>query len=481
MFFVIPLQVDDAAVDRIPWVSIAIALLCFAVFVFTWVLPPSTEESDAEDASRIFEALVLHPELNEPAEFEALFDPGGKHVGQAREQMRALPGHAPAAAPGQQEAVDEMAHALVTRIEARPLRRLAFVPRRGARQIGWLSAMFLHFGWLHILGNLLFFYLVGPLLEDGWGRPFFASFYLVGGLAAALAHYSLDTQSATMEGGASGAIAACIGAFTIRHAERPIRMAYYFWFFRMSAGTFVVPAFAWGLFWFGRELLSFWLEGANNGVAVMAHIGGFAFGGIAALALKYSGIEEKYIRPAVEKKVWTVVPELGSAASATARSSDPRARRMARHQAQAELLEQARAAFGRGDRTDGTVKLGAAIEPLLAASDLTRIHALLTELGQGIDLTAIEPKTAFALATALESSPGDFANWVEPLLGAASRAQDRIGVAALLRLVERRLEIGDRSSAEKGLRAARSHPGFAPQLETRLSALEQRVRELGSG
>jgi len=98
--------------------------------------------------------------------------------------------------------------------------------------------MFLHFGWMHLLGNLFFFYLVGPLLEDLWGRRFFAGFYLIGGLTAGLAHFALDPRSAVLMAGASGAIASCMGAFTYRCASRRIRMWYLI--FLIRSGTFLI-------------------------------------------------------------------------------------------------------------------------------------------------------------------------------------------------------------------------------------------------
>src|SRR2546427_9863791 len=73
--------------------------------------------------------------------------------------------------------------------------------------------MFLHFGWMHILGNMFFFYLVGPLLEDLWGRRFFGAFYLAGGMMAALAHFGIDPRSPVLLARASGAVAAWMGAF----------------------------------------------------------------------------------------------------------------------------------------------------------------------------------------------------------------------------------------------------------------------------
>src|SRR5205823_5305876 len=99
-----------------------------------------------------------------------------------------------------------------------------------------------------------------------------------------------------MMAGASGAIAACIGAFAWRCASRRIRMAYWIgWYWR---GTFLIPAWIWAGAWFLIEVLSF-VTHSSGGVAVMAHIGGFLFGFAGAVALEKSGFEAQKLAPAV--------------------------------------------------------------------------------------------------------------------------------------------------------------------------------------
>ena len=78
----------------------------------------------------------------------------------------------------EQRHLDSLVEGFEAEAESSLLRRLGLVPARGLLQPGWLTHMFLHFGWMHILGNLFFFYLVGPLLEDLWGRKFFADAHL---------------------------------------------------------------------------------------------------------------------------------------------------------------------------------------------------------------------------------------------------------------------------------------------------------------
>src|SRR5207247_9669974 len=102
-----------------------------------------------------------------------------------------------------------------------PLQRWGLVPAR-IRPDALITHMFLHAGWLHLLGNLFILYLAGPYIEDVWGRPLFAGFYLVSGLVAALAfvlrYPGLDQPLV----GASGAIAGVMGAFLVRYGRPEI-------------------------------------------------------------------------------------------------------------------------------------------------------------------------------------------------------------------------------------------------------------------
>ena len=152
--------------------------------------------------------------------------------------------------------------------------------------------MFLHFGWMHLLGNLLFFYICGPLLEDRWGRLLFLAFYLGCGLLAAMAQYAAEPHFHGMVAGASGAIAGCMGAFSFRHARRRVRMGYLFWLIRIFRGTFAISAWLWGIAWFVLQLADYALGGSRGGgVAVAAHLGGFIAGGVFAFWARVKGAE----------------------------------------------------------------------------------------------------------------------------------------------------------------------------------------------
>lgn len=137
----------------------------------------------------------------------------------------------------------------------------------------WLAAvasMFLHGGFMHIAGNMLYLWIFGNNIEDHLGHVRYLLFYLVGGIAALVAHVVLQPDSVVPVVGASGAIAAIMGAYLT-------------WFPRAPVRTIVVLGFPLLLTIQARWLLGFWFvlqffTSPNSGVAWAAHVGGFVFG-----------------------------------------------------------------------------------------------------------------------------------------------------------------------------------------------------------
>ena len=141
-----------------------------------------------------------------------------------------------------------------------------------------LTAMFMHASWLHIIGNMIFFWAFGPGIEDAMGRGRFLMFYLLGGLVSMLAQVLAMPNSTVPSLGASGAIAAVMGAFLVTYPRDRIRTALFFLFFVRIT---YIPAILLIGVWFAMQLFS---AGAvshsvqTGGVAYLAHIGGFLFG-----------------------------------------------------------------------------------------------------------------------------------------------------------------------------------------------------------
>jgi membrane associated rhomboid family serine protease len=149
------------------------------------------------------------------------------------------------------------------------------------------TSMFLHAGWMHFLGNMLYLWIFGDNVEDWLGSGRYLLFYLAGGVVAGLAHVFSNATSLLPTVGASGAIAAVMGAYLVLHPRAQIQSLIIIFFY-----VRIVPVHAWVYlgFWFVLQLVSGTQtlgssSEAQGGVAWWAHAGGFAFGALCAIAL----------------------------------------------------------------------------------------------------------------------------------------------------------------------------------------------------
>ena len=146
-----------------------------------------------------------------------------------------------------------------------------------------LAAMFMHGSWSHIIGNMVFLWAFGPEVEDSMGRGRYLVFYLLGGLAAALTQIAAAPASTVPNLGASGAIAAVMGAFLVTYPRDQIRSLLVIFVFVNV--TYIPAALLIGV-WFLIQAVS--LGGIvhqpqpGGGVAYAAHVGGFIFGAVLA-------------------------------------------------------------------------------------------------------------------------------------------------------------------------------------------------------
>jgi membrane associated rhomboid family serine protease len=143
-----------------------------------------------------------------------------------------------------------------------------------------LTSMFLHGGWAHILGNGLYLWIFGNNVEDSMGRIRFLIFYLLCGLGAAAAQVAVSPASPVPMVGASGAISGVLGAYLLLYPRVRVNVLFFFCvFFQVVA----VPAYLVLLLWIGTQVLLGLpqlggVREVSSGVAVFAHIGGFAVG-----------------------------------------------------------------------------------------------------------------------------------------------------------------------------------------------------------
>ncbi len=144
-----------------------------------------------------------------------------------------------------------------------------------------ISSMFLHGGWLHLLGNMLFFWVFGNNIEDSMGSVRFIVFYLLCGLAAAAAHVFVQPASPVPTVGASGAVSGVMGAYLVLYPQVRVKMLFIWVIFIQ-----IIRVRAWLvlLWWLGWQILSGLPEltgmrpDVSSGVAFWAHVGGFVAG-----------------------------------------------------------------------------------------------------------------------------------------------------------------------------------------------------------
>jgi rhomboid family protein len=159
--------------------------------------------------------------------------------------------------------------------------------------VSWITAMFLHGSWDHILGNMLFLAIFGKNVEDAFGRIRYLAFYFAGGFVAMMTQTAMTLLFGTAAEarvpnlGASGAIAAVMGAYFVLYPESRV-LTLVLWF------PVRIPAFVFLGFWFLYQLVEanfglFAAKANGGGVAFFAHVGGFIFGVLVAWLLANAG------------------------------------------------------------------------------------------------------------------------------------------------------------------------------------------------
>jgi membrane associated rhomboid family serine protease len=364
-----------------------------------------------------------------------------------------------------------------------PILRWAFVPAT-PDALHLLTYMFVHAGWLHLIGNMLFLYLSGPFVEDAYGRILYSVLYLLSGLVAAGVHAVHNPESLVPTVGASGAIAGIMGAFLVRHARRRIVFLWMpFIFIPILARRVRLPAFVFLPVWFLGQLLLSSISGEESGVAVWAHIGGFLFGFVVALLIAATGFETKFIEPGIEKQVGTLEhTELLHAIAAGTRGDLAEARRatgavLARDPAN---LDARRYAYEVALESRDPAEIGAQATRLLE----TYVQHGQVDLASGLihEATQTFPSSLpprFLLRAADVLARQGNTHFALDLLDSLvqGHAADPAALRALLQSAEIRIKSGDFVRAKEDLLRARSHAAYGPEwsalVEGKLAGLAQ--------
>lgn len=305
----IPIGHDQGELRRWPVVTFGIIAVCFAVAFFQ---PATTRQQmhatrDAATAALLYyqDNLDLRPDPRVQRMFdEALAAQDAGLRRQVRKFIEQYRGDEATRAERQQH-LDELTETFFARARDNTIWHWGLVPA----EFSWvkvLTSMFVHAGFLHLFFNMLFLYMTGPFIEDVWGRPLFLALYLVGGGFAATMFAAADPHLEVPLVGASGAVAAVMGAFLVRYPRARIRLLTMVLWRRV---VFSTPAWLLLSLWFAGEYLETRaassyepLGGGGMQVANWVHVCGFAFGLAVAGTIRYFDVERTYLYEAIERE-----------------------------------------------------------------------------------------------------------------------------------------------------------------------------------
>lgn len=464
---VVPLSHERNLARRWPWVSTAIVFLNVAALFLCTIADQRVATGIEERVQRAAEYYAEHPWLELRSPLSTLLPA----------LARTVPARTPApeaALAEQQTELDRYTQDIAQALHQLSSWRYGYNHARGEWP-GLLTHQFLHGGVMHLLFNMWFLWLVGCNVEDAWGRLLFPAFYLSGGAIAGLAHAWMVGSSSLTLIGASGAVAAAMGAFLVRFARTRIR---FFGLLPLRSMTFAAPAYVMLPLWVMGEFVS-GVADNGPGVAHWAHVGGFAYGLLVALGLRLSGIEQRIdalledqsegfaVNPAIARasalidagKAADAVPLLREHGAAQERSA---AREQGRALALSELL---RAQKALGDREGALGTQLRLLEGYLQQQSIEQALGVFEELRAEGACGRVAPHLRLRLARQYRRR-GDVeraASAFEELHSASERSEHSL--PALLGHAELALELGRADAARQLYERARSFVSMDVQVE----------------
>lgn len=312
----IPLRHENMHGRRWPVITFALIGLNILIFLMTHWTMEAQQSKRVETSVHLLILAATHPELKTTPEAAAFIEHVKKSSGRGWQQIASPNRRVEDAWDAQirlqddseklQEDMDTLCQDFEESARSSIVERYGFVPAHPTA-ISYLTANFLHGGWLHLIGNMWFLWLAGFILEDNWGRPIYSIFYLLAGVASMQFYAWCSRGSFTPLVGASGAIAALMGAFLVRFPKIKIEMAFLTLFYRFkfqAAAFWLLPLWLFMEFFYGAAI------GAGDSIAHWAHVGGFLFGMLGAFVIQKSGLEQKASADIDSKIGWSGDPEV---------------------------------------------------------------------------------------------------------------------------------------------------------------------------
>lgn len=326
MSMFIPIGNENSTVRRLPWVTFAIMGL--NVFIYYVTLPGEaattkqiiSASSELEKFLSANEQLLADEEVRNKLLAEGLIrkdqsdsikDQFKKNPELQKEYDSWLRG---SEATNLREEFNRKLGALTTAREGMLWYKYGLSPNGKWKIYQLITAAFLHGGFMHLFGNLIFFFAIAFSLEDLWGRGIFLGFYLLGAAASCIPYIVSPISVPCI--GASGAISATMGAFLVRLPKSKIRLFFigaflspigwvFFLFFKKRKKIFI-PGYIYMIAYFITQVISWYFDkksGGGSGVGYSVHIAGFIFGAGFAFVMKATKTEEIYVNPKIEALV----------------------------------------------------------------------------------------------------------------------------------------------------------------------------------
>ena len=444
----IPLGHEESA-RRLPWVTFGILGTCALAFLLTGFGSSQSQWDVQESYERAIDYWLDHPYLRLDPDIErAMHGMATREMRETFQEGLRMTRQEPdrETMSAEQTELDHLCERAKNDSPDHPFYRWGLVPAH-VGPLTLITHMFLHAGWLHLLGNLFILYLCAPFIEDVWGRPLFAAFYVLSGIVASLVFVAAHADLVEPLVGASGAIAGVMGAFSVRYART--RLQFFYAIGLMVRGTFWAPAwFMLGL-WFAQQaflsMLAAGATGPGTKVAYLAHAGGFVFGVAVALGMKVQRIEERFISGAIEAKAGAVLVKneaVDAALEAAAAGNPTRAWELLTRELRQQPANVDAAvalwtlAQDLGRQKEAASAFARAIEQEVRTGDVDAALAHWDELRAAVPTATVEVRTLLRLAGAL-GRKGDRKEAVDALRRALLAATgSSTSAAILLRIAE---------------------------------------------
>lgn len=474
---ILPIGRDESTIQRHAWVSYSIIAMNVLMFLASLVMFSATKNETERVVTTALTYISEHPYLTIPAPLAQIIP--------RDMQLRLKSGQAQVPARfvmrQEQEELDSLGDAAVAAFRKLPIIRFGYIPAENQLS-RVLTSMFFHGGLMHLLGNMLFFFLSGPFVEDVFGRPLFTALYFSGGFAATLTYWAQHPTSTLPLVGASGAIAAVMGAYLVRFAKSKVEFIFIPLWFRPTVNfRFFLPAFVVLPLWFVQQYFEMQFAEAGSGVAFSAHVGGFIFGAAFALIVKVTAFEEKHVAPQIKKAIsWEIDPRIAAAMIARDNFDFEGARRAIEPvlREKPNDIDALRTAVDIARASEDAATLDTYGTRLLTRVIETKDESAATDLIH--DLTVqVDPERMprfTARAAAFADRKGD-RDWAMVLYEKALKADPLAAsaVPALVKLGGLRRATGDVDGARTAFEQARAHPACSPEWA---SSIDAKLHEL---